>query len=239
MTNEELVKLYQSGERQALNELVQKNSGIVYKLVNKFYTDNINSIDREDLIQEGFTGLMVAADKYKFDIDNRAKFSTYAVFWIYQKIYRFITVNNTNDEVSLNVTINEDDDKEYIESIDEIDYGFENVEEKLYLQQLRSELDQVMNECATLKEKEIIKLRYGWDNNDVMTFKEAGGLLNVSGSAIRQMEVNAFMKIRRSVWGAIKANEIYAEKKEKSMYSIPGAIENMNFAQKYLTNKVR
>lgn len=51
MTNEELVQLYQNGDKQALNELVENNTGIVYKLANKFYVNMTSSIDKDDLIQ--------------------------------------------------------------------------------------------------------------------------------------------------------------------------------------------
>lgn len=58
MSNEELVQLYEDGNKGALDKLVELNRGMVYKLANRFYTEKTNSIDKEDLEQEGFMGLM-------------------------------------------------------------------------------------------------------------------------------------------------------------------------------------
>src|SRR3712207_7622501 len=90
MTNEELVYLYQQGDKQVLDSLIEQNKGIVYKLVNKFYVEGTNSIDKEDLEQEGIIGLIIAAGKYDLNNPKKAKFITYAIHWIYSKINRYI-----------------------------------------------------------------------------------------------------------------------------------------------------
>lgn len=97
MTNEELVQLYQDGNKKSLDELVEQNKGIVYKLANKFYTERSNSIDIEDLEQEGFTGLIIAAEKYDANNPKKAKFMTYAIYWIYQKICGFTLGHSTRE----------------------------------------------------------------------------------------------------------------------------------------------
>ncbi|MFL0198126.1 sigma-70 family RNA polymerase sigma factor [Clostridium sp. WILCCON 0269] len=234
MTNEELVQLYQSGNIQALNKVVELNKGIVYKLANKFYTEKTNSIDKEDLEQEGFIGLITAADKYKFNIEKPCKFITYAVYWIYQKMNRFMKSNNTNEETSLNIPIGDDEDIELMDYIEGVDYSFENVEDKIYNEQLHKELEEVMSEYNTLKEREILKLRYGWDNCKCMTCGQIGEVYNVTRSMINNIEHTALGKIRRSPWGAAKAKEVYIQKRRQSVHSIPGTIERMSFAARYL-----
>jgi RNA polymerase primary sigma factor/RNA polymerase sporulation-specific sigma factor len=234
MLNEQLVQLYQAGDKQALDDLIEQNKGIVYKLVNKFYIEGTNSIDRDDLMQEGFIGLMAAANKYKFDIDHPCKFSTYAVYWIYQKINRFVKFKNTNEEVSLNEPVSEEGGTELLDYIEGADYSFENVEEKIYRQQLRKELGEVMLERNTLREREILKLHYGWDNNKYMTYESIGELFKVTGSRVRQIERMALRKIRQSNWSRHKAKEFYNVKKNKSIYSIPGTVDAIDFMDKYL-----
>ena len=112
MTNEELVKLYQLGDKQALEQLIEKNKGIVIKLVNKYYIDKTSSINREDLDQEGMIGLIIAANKYDLNNPKKASFITYAVFWVNQRLNRFVRQRNTNNEISLNKRIGEDEDTE-------------------------------------------------------------------------------------------------------------------------------
>lgn len=237
MTNEELVYLYQNGDKQALETLIEQNKGIIYRLANKFYVGGINSIDREDLEQEGTIGLITAAQKYNFDIEHPCKFITYAVYWIYQKMNRYIVFRNTNDEISLNTPMGDDGDSELIDFIEDVDYSFENAEEKIYRLQLREELQPVMNEYLTLKEREIVELYYGWDNK-CMTYEDIGDLFAVTKERIRRIEDKSLRKLRYSKWGRLKFKEIYAEKKKRTMYSIPGTIESISFAERYLCDEV-
>lgn len=234
MTNEKLVQLYQQGDKQALDKLISNNTGIVYKLVNKFYVEGTNSIDREDLEQEGFIGLMIAAEKYDFNNPKKAKFTTYAIHWIYSKISRYTNQKNTNEETSLNNPIGADEENEILDTIEGVDYGFENVEEKLYIQKLHEELEEVMNNYNTLQEREILKLRYGWDNIKPMSLRETGEIFNISGARVRQVESKARRKLRNSPWGRNKAKELYVYKQNESIYSINKVMKSMNFAERYL-----
>ncbi|HCW04035.1 MAG TPA: siderophore-interacting protein [Clostridium sp.] len=238
MTNEELVKLYQLGDKQALEQLIEKNKGIVIKLVNKYYIDKTSSINREDLDQEGMIGLIIAANKYDLNNPKKASFITYAVFWVNQRLNRFVRQRNTNNEISLNKRIGEDEDTELGDFIEGVDYSFENVEDKIYRQQLRQELEEVMNKYNTLKEREILKLHYGWGNNRCMNLSEIAELYQVTRASIYNVELIALSKIRRSPWGAKKAKEIYNQKKSRAAYSIPGIIESISFGQRYLGSEV-
>ncbi|WP_039657578.1 sigma-70 family RNA polymerase sigma factor [Clostridium tyrobutyricum] len=234
MSNEELVRLYQEGNKSALDELVENNKKIIYKLASKFYVKRINSIDITDLQQEGFIGLMTAAKKYDFNNPKKATFITYAVYWIYQKMQRFVKTKNTSDEVSLNTPASEEGGSELINYIEGVDYGFENVEDKLYNEQLHRELEEVMARYNTLMEREILKFRYGWNNYKCMSCGQIGEIYNVTGSRINNIEHTALGKIRRSPWGAEKAKELYIQKRRQSVHSIPGTIESMSFAARYL-----
>lgn len=112
MSNEELVLSYQHGNKQALDTLIENNKGRVFKIANKFYTGKTNSIDIEDLEQEGYMGLITAAEKYNAGMEHNASFITYATYWIYQRIHRFVNKRNTNEEISLNTPLKEDEEIE-------------------------------------------------------------------------------------------------------------------------------
>jgi len=72
MTNEELVQEYQNGNHQALDELMQENTGLVMYFANKYYGLCYNtSLDFDDLVQEGWIGLIYAAKKYDPDIPTK------------------------------------------------------------------------------------------------------------------------------------------------------------------------
>lgn len=232
MTNEELVYLYQNGDRKALAELTEKNKGIVNKLANKFYTERTSSIDKEDLEQEGYIGLILAADKYDLNNPAKAKFITYAIHWIYSKMNRFIRTKNTNEETSLNTPIGEELEGERMDFIEYIDSGYENIEEKLYLQKLREDLEELMNKNLTLRQREVLKFYYGWDIKPI-TFREIGEIFSVSKQCARQIEAMAIRNMRHTTWAQNMAKELYIEKVSKSDYSIQGAIDKISFVQRY------
>ncbi|WP_102399516.1 sigma-70 family RNA polymerase sigma factor [Haloimpatiens massiliensis] len=235
MTNEELVYLYQKGDKKALDKLIERNKGIVYKLANKFYVEKTNSIDREDLEQEGFIGLMAAAKKYKKDIENPAKFTTYAVYWVYSKISRYVNQRSTNEETSLNIPIGEDGENELLDTIEGVDYGFENVEERLYIQKLHEELEEAMLKYNTLQEREILKLRYGWNNVKPMKLREIGEVFNISHGCVRRVEAKARRKIRNTPWGQEMRREMYIKKAYAAKYNIQSNLEFMEWKNKYIT----
>lgn len=216
LTNEELVELYQRGDTKALEELVKKNDGIIHMIARRFNIENIASIEYDDLLQEGRMGLMVAADKYKFKIENKALFSTYAIYWIRQKISRFIKYRNTNNETSLNKpAYNEDDEIELADTIISEDDEFCKVEDSVYYQQLREELTEVMQKQLSLKQRQVIQLRYGFDGKEY-TLKETGQVFNLSIERARQIERESLRKIRNSTWGRMKMRERREERLQKS-----------------------
>lgn len=69
----------------ARSRLVESNLRLVNHSVKKFMN---NGLALEDLIQEGNMGLIKAAERY--DWEKGFKFSTYAVWWIRQSVYRAI-----------------------------------------------------------------------------------------------------------------------------------------------------
>jgi RNA polymerase nonessential primary-like sigma factor len=78
--------------QKARETLVTRNMGLVHYTVNQILgkgKDNrLNSLSREDLIQEGAIGLARAVDKWNPAIGGR--FSTYAVYWIRAAVLRCI-----------------------------------------------------------------------------------------------------------------------------------------------------
>ncbi|WP_195949276.1 sigma-70 family RNA polymerase sigma factor [Clostridium saudiense] len=207
MSNEELVKLYQDGDKSALDELIQANTGIISKIANRY-----NGINRElefdDLFQNGVIGFIKAVEKYNPNHEKKAKFITYAVFYIDRYIYGCVngwsskdTGNNElyNSCTSLNIPIGEDETEEIIDFIEGVDYGFENIEENIFLSNLRDELEKVMQEHNTLEQREVLKYRYGW-NIEPMTLNDIADIFNITGNKVRNIESMALRKIRNSSW---------------------------------------
>lgn len=84
-TNEELLKQANSGSREAVDIIVEKNSGLVWSIVKRFLN---RGYEKEDLYQIGCIGLIKAIRKY--DPSYNTQFSTYAVPLIMGEIKRFL-----------------------------------------------------------------------------------------------------------------------------------------------------
>jgi len=81
----QLAKKIKKGCNKSLNKLIDHNLRLVIKTSQRYEGCGVDTMD---LINEGNIGLMQAAKKYK--ASKGTKFSTYAGFWIRQKMIRYI-----------------------------------------------------------------------------------------------------------------------------------------------------
>ena len=197
MTNEDLVRLYQEGCSNALEELLEKNKGMVYKVANKFYTGGINSLDVEDLIQEGNIGLIIAAKKYDLYNENKASFATYAFYWIYQKMNSYIRNSDTNEEVSLNKPITiKDDVVEMQDTLADGEDHYDETERMLDNAMMREDIDKSLLDISLYK-RNVVRLRYGLDC-EPCTRDEIADILSSSSDSVRNAESQALRRLSRS-----------------------------------------
>lgn len=80
-----LIRKSHDGDKEAREQLVEENMGLVWCVVKRFRG---RGADPEDLFQIGSIGLLKAIDK--FDLSFEVKFSTYAVPMISGEIKRFL-----------------------------------------------------------------------------------------------------------------------------------------------------
>ena len=91
-----LVKIIKKGgkkAKKARDKLIESNLRLVVYIASKYFK-KISIVSLLDLIQEGNLGLFEAVDR--FDYQRECKFSTYASWWIRQRILRFL-----NDQVEI------------------------------------------------------------------------------------------------------------------------------------------
>lgn len=81
----ELGRRIQSGDADALDELVRHNLRLVYQIARRYGTADPGTTF-DDLVQEGMLGLLTAARRY--DPDRGTRFSTYATWWVRKAVQR-------------------------------------------------------------------------------------------------------------------------------------------------------
>ena len=91
--NEELVALYQHADEadqmEYLGKLYEQNIGLIATVAKIFS----GYCDMQDLTQEGFFGLKIAADRHD---PEKGAFSTYATEWIRQVMRRYVDYHQTS-----------------------------------------------------------------------------------------------------------------------------------------------
>ena len=107
-----LIEKSHNGDKEAREQLVEENIGLIWCVVKRFYG---RGIEAEDLFQIGSIGLIKAIDK--FDLSYDVKFSTYAVPMISGEIKRFlrddgmIKVSRSLKELSYRISDEREDDR--------------------------------------------------------------------------------------------------------------------------------
>lgn len=213
MTNEELIQLYKQGNSESLQLLLEQNKALIYKVAKRFFTGRDNAIDQEDLIQEGYIGLIKAVEKY--NEETEAVFITYAYYWIYKAMHRFMyptrnKINNKSMQVnSLNTMVaGIDNDIELQETLADEDI-YPGIEESIANKEDYKQVEKMLVSSKNINPKalQIVRLRYGFSDGKCYTYEEIGKVLGETRHKVRQIEVKAFREIRKSKWGRVRIAE--------------------------------
>ena len=184
-------RLAAAGDANAREKLIVHNLRLVSHIVRKYYS---SSRMQEDLVSVGSLGLIKAVDS--FDIENGARFATYAAKCIQNEILMYFRQQRKlQAEVSINDAIDVDRDGNPLTYIDVISCE-ENLADDLDLRldgaKVRTYVDTVLGE----RERQIVKLRYGLDGRDTLTQREVAALLGISRSYVSRIEKSALEKLR-------------------------------------------
>ncbi len=197
LTKEEelrLVLLAENGDAMARDKLIEHNLRLVVFLAKKYEN---TKVDLEDLVSIGTIGLIKGVNTYNHT--KNIKLATYASRCIDNEILMFLRKNKKRrGEVSLEDSLSYDAEGNELHLEDIL--GTEN---DVVTKGLEEELDRnsVLSEIAKLKgrDKEIMVLRYGLNNNKELTQKEVANLLNISQSYISRIEKKVIRKLKNIV----------------------------------------
>ena len=183
-----------AGDSTAREKLIRHNLRLVAHITKKYYAQ---PCDQDDLISIGTIGLIKAIDS--FDPSKGTRLATYASRCIENEILMYFRAQRkTSGEVHLGdaIEIDKDGNPLTLQDVirDERDMEQE-LEQKIRWEKVRRYIE-AMPEG---REREILVLRYGLDNQKPLTQREVAQRLNISRSYVSRIEKSVLTAIRRAV----------------------------------------
>lgn len=184
-----LEKMYE-GDKEARNKLIEHNLRLVAHIVKKYETARTPN---EDLISIGTIGLIKGINTY--DNKKNTKLATYVARCIENEILMHLrSTKKLKNETLLQDSIGSDKEGNEITLLDILCEGrnevSEEVEKKLDCEKLYELLGNL-----SFREKKVLELRYGLDNNDQLTQREVAAILEISRSYVSRIEKKAVSKL--------------------------------------------
>lgn len=174
------------------NGLVEKLSFLVYSNARKYK----QFPNYEDLVQEGFVGLIKAIRRFNYKLFPN--FFVYSERWIQHNIKRaasrFDVVYSPN-----RIRVIYSDPPELLDT----DYE-ENQESQCILKEASHKVREELNEF-TLRDREIVGKIFGLDNRNPQSLRAIGSSYNLTHERIRQIKNKIILKLRENE----KLTEIY------------------------------
>ena len=157
------------GDPEARNTLIEHNLRLVAHIVKKYYAQ---SVDQDDLISIGTIGLIKGISS--FDPAKGARLATYAARCIENESDRDGNSLQLMDVIGVDDTMLED----------------------LYDRDSALRLRQLVYQCLTRREAEVIRLRYGLGGTIPLTQREIASTFGISRSYVSRIEKRALEKLR-------------------------------------------
>ena len=184
------VELFQKGDMNARNILIEHNLRLVVFLSKKYEN---TKVDLEDLVSIGTIGLIKGINTYKND--KNIKLATYASRCIDNEILMYLRKNKKRKaDVSLDESLSYDSEGNELHLEDILGTDSDIVTKDIEQNDMKKIMLKEINKLNE-RDKQIITLRYGLNGNDELTQKEVAELLGMSQSYISRIEKKVINKI--------------------------------------------
>lgn len=186
------IELYESGDTEARNILIERNLRLVAHIAKKY---NSSAILPDDLISIGTIGLIKAVNTY--NSSKAARLSSYAARCIENEILMTLRAGKKNRcEISLSDPIGTDKDGNEIDLNDILGSDPDAIPDDINLKLEIAKMSQAIESVLTDREKSVIVNRYGVLGHLPKTQREVAGALNISRSYVSRIEKKALEKLK-------------------------------------------
>ncbi len=173
--------------------LIERNMRLVAHIARKYQN---SGEELEDLISIGTIGLIKAVDT--FDA-GKGRLATYACRCIDNELLMmFRARKKISREISLYEPIGTDKEGNEINLLDVIEQQTPDIIEQMEMQENIKKMFQLMQECLTQREREILVMRYGIGGGREATQNEVGRKIGISRSYVSRIEKKALSKLRNA-----------------------------------------
>ena len=194
LSNEEEKELLEKNDNESKAILIERNLRLVVYIAKKFES---TGIDVDDLISVGAVGLIKAVQS--FNNEKNIKLATYASRCIENEILMYLRkVTKQKLEVSLDEPLSYDKEGNelllgdiLIGEEESLSKGMENNLEKQILKKALNKL--------SLKEQQIMTLRFGLNGKEESTQKEVADILGISQSYISRIEKKILSRLKKEI----------------------------------------
>lgn len=185
---------FMAGSKADRDLLIEHNLRLVVYIARKFENAGINV---EDLISIGTIGLIKAVNTFK--TEKKIKLATYASRCIENEILMYLRrTSRTKGEVSFDEPLNVDWDGNELLLSDilgtETDEVYGHLEEEVN----RKLLGHAMGKL-TVREKEIVEMRFGLSGRKELTQKEVADKMGISQSYISRLEKKILDRLQKEI----------------------------------------
>ena len=188
---QEYLKRAAEGDLQARNILIERNLRLVAHIMKKYYAQ---TSDQDDLISIGTIGLIKGISTYKQAKGTRL--ATYAARCIENEILMYFrSQKKSSSDVSLSEYIETGKDGGALSLMDVV-CSDEDLFEDISTRQLHDQLRDIMAQCLTEREEQIIRLRYGIDLPQPLPQREVAQQCGISRSYVSRIEKKALEKLQ-------------------------------------------
>lgn len=191
---EELLHKLEMGNENVRPVLIERNLRLVVYIARKFENTGVGI---EDLISIGSIGLIKAVNT--FDVMKKIKLATYASRCIENEILMYLRRNGkVKYEVSFDEPLNVDCDGNELLLSDIM-----GTDGDLVYREIESEVEKDLLKGAvgnlTVREKQIMELRFGLNKGSEKTQKEVADMLGISQSYISRLEKRIISKLKKDI----------------------------------------
>ena len=183
---------YRNGDKNARDKLIEHNLRLVAHIVKKY---EHKKDDEDDLISIGTIGLIKGIDSYS--TSHSTRLTTYIARCIENEILMYYRANkNLCKNISINESVGYDKEGNEITLMDILKTPAPDFAIDIHNQENINRLDKYFK-VLTSREKEILELRYGLNDNDKLTQKEIAKKYEISRSYVSRIEKRALTKMLR------------------------------------------